>query len=180
MVPLQYAAEYPRFLQNDLPVDTAVGLSWTTRTPTPTHPPPPSEIEKEENPTQKQPDRNSYLSHIKARADREGGVLPSPISIQMNKHRYWWCAAANRADAHRAMVACDWDPYVASSLARATSMPSFDLELCCPPPPLSSLVIISIIHSDFLWPLLTSRGCVCVWKEVTRILLRPLEEGIIP
>lgn len=53
---------------------------------------------------------NFYLSHIKARADREGGVLSSPNLEQMNKIRYWWCAAASRADTHRAMVACDWDP----------------------------------------------------------------------
>lgn len=47
----------------------------------PTHPPPEDEEEKkEEDSTQKQLDRNFYLSCIKARADREGGVLSSPIS----------------------------------------------------------------------------------------------------
>lgn len=84
-MPLQYTAEYPRFLQNDLPVDTAVGLSWTTRTPTPTHPPPPSEKEEKEDSTQKHLDRNFYLSYIKARADREGSVLSSPISNRRTK-----------------------------------------------------------------------------------------------
>lgn len=53
---------------------------------------------KEEDSTQKQLNRNFYLSHIKARADREGGVLSSPNLEQMNKIRYLWCAAASRAD----------------------------------------------------------------------------------
>lgn len=66
---------------------------------------------KEEDSTQKQQDRNFYLSHIKVRADREGGLASPQRTIksyleQMNKIDNWWCDA----DAHRAIVACDWDP----------------------------------------------------------------------
>ena len=95
MVPLQYAAEYPRFLQHE-PVDTGAGISWT-RT----------------GDTQIQQDRVFYLSCIKDRAEREGGLASlyyQLLSRTDELNRYWWCAAASRSDAHRAMVACDWDP----------------------------------------------------------------------
>lgn len=57
MVPLQFAAEYPRFLTPE-PIETATGISWGGG----------------EGDVQRSQDRRYYLSCVRDRAEREGGL----------------------------------------------------------------------------------------------------------
>lgn len=95
MVPLQYAAEYPRFLTFE-PIKTNSGVSWTER--------------KHE---QLYKDRQYYLACIKERAEQERGLAlqyHTALSRVDEVNRYWWYIAASRSDIHKAMVMCDWNP----------------------------------------------------------------------
>lgn len=98
LVPLQFAAVYPRFLTHE-PVK-GEGYDWRAR-----------------NTEQMEQDRAFYLECVKERASREEGN-----SMLMNYYRvlaredeiarYWWLTAASRIDIHRAMAECDWSPPV--------------------------------------------------------------------
>ncbi|KAF6811184.1 hypothetical protein CSOJ01_05863 [Colletotrichum sojae] len=94
LVPLQFAAVYPRFLTHE--PSESDGLDWTAR-----------------DTKQMEQDRAFYLECIRTRANQEGGILLDylrVISRQDEVSRYWWLTAASRIDIHRAMASCEWDP----------------------------------------------------------------------
>jgi len=95
MVPLQFAAEYPRFLTHE-PFETPDGFVWSGH----------DSIAMCE-------DRKFYLDCIRERAESEGGICRQYWQILARSdepRRYWWCAASSRIDVHRAMASCGWNP----------------------------------------------------------------------
>ncbi|KAK4038465.1 hypothetical protein C8A01DRAFT_17461 [Parachaetomium inaequale] len=95
MVPLQFAAVYPRFLTHE-PGEGAQGFSAR-------------------NTRQMKQDRAFYLESVRARARREGGIeldYYRALSRDDEPSRYWWLTAASRIDIHRAMALCSWAPAI--------------------------------------------------------------------
>jgi hypothetical protein len=95
MLPLQFAAMYPRFLTHE-PGEGDPG--FTTR-----------------NTKKMQQDRAYYLECIKERANREGGIELDYYMVLSRKDepsRYWWLTAASRIDIHKAMASCSWAPLI--------------------------------------------------------------------
>ncbi|OBT67922.1 hypothetical protein VE03_02584 [Pseudogymnoascus sp. 23342-1-I1] len=101
MVPLQFAAVYPRFLtyqpsQVCLEKGDVVSFDWSVKY---------TSIMMR--------DRAFYLNCIKRRAYSEGGIaldFYKALDRPGESRRYWWFRAVHQLDAHKAMVACDWDP----------------------------------------------------------------------
>ena len=97
MVPLQFAAEYPKFVTHE-PFETAHGFVWSRHD---------SVMMRE--------DRKVYLECIRERAEREGGIYQQYYQVLARDdepRRHWWCAASNRIDVHKAMAKCGWNPPV--------------------------------------------------------------------
>lgn len=95
MVPLQFAAAYPRFLTHE-PGDGAQGFSVR-------------------NTQQMKEDRAFYLECVKTRATRVGGIeldYYRALSRDDEPGRYWWITAASRIDIHWAMALCSWAPAI--------------------------------------------------------------------
>jgi hypothetical protein len=98
MVPLQFAAEYPRFLTHE-PVQISSGTTvfdWQKKN---------TDIMKR--------DRLFYLDCVRERACSEGGIARDYYQLLARSDecsRYWWFKAISQADIHKAMCACDWDP----------------------------------------------------------------------
>lgn len=101
MLPLQFAAEYPRFLTYE-PVEEHSGVfDWTQR-----------------DTVQMKRDRAFYLECVRIRAETEGGIARDYSGVLARTDevkRYWWYTAASRVDVHRAMAACSWEPPVCRS-----------------------------------------------------------------
>ncbi len=95
MVPLQFAAVYPRFLTHE-PGEGAQGFSVR-------------------NSQQMKQDRAFYLECVRTRATREGGIeldYYRALSRDDEPSRYWWLTAASRIDIHIAMALCSWAPAI--------------------------------------------------------------------
>ncbi|KAF2021332.1 hypothetical protein BU24DRAFT_19415 [Aaosphaeria arxii CBS 175.79] len=98
MVPLQFAAEYPRFLTHE-PVQICPGFTafdWERRD---------TDVMKR--------DRFYYLDCVREIACLEGGIARDYYELLARPdecRRYWWFRAVCQADIHRAMCACDWNP----------------------------------------------------------------------
>jgi len=95
MVPLQFAAVYPRFLTHE-PGEGAQGFSVR-------------------NSRQMKQDRAFYLECVRTRAMREGGIeldYYRVLSRDDEPSRYWWLTAASSIDIHMAMVLCSWAPAI--------------------------------------------------------------------
>ncbi|KAK4132535.1 hypothetical protein BT67DRAFT_443733 [Trichocladium antarcticum] len=93
MVPLQFAAVYPRFLTHE-PREGAQGFSVL-------------------NSRQMKKDRAFYLECVKTRATQEGGIeldYYRALSRDDEPSRYWWLTAASRIDIHIVMALCSWAP----------------------------------------------------------------------
>ena len=94
MVPLQFAATYPRFLTHE-PLQHG-SFDWTAT-----------------DTNRMQKDRLVSRECIRDRAVHEGGVCQVYYDIlcredEINCH--WWFVAISEADKHMAMVSCDWSP----------------------------------------------------------------------
>jgi hypothetical protein len=105
LVPLQFAAAYPRFLTFE-PVKRRE-YDWTARST-----------------WQMAQDRAFYLECVKERAAKEeGNGLFMDYYRALARHdevaRYWWIIAASRIDIHHAMVECDWNPPVARAFSQS-------------------------------------------------------------
>ncbi|KAI1419465.1 hypothetical protein F5Y12DRAFT_247103 [Xylaria sp. FL1777] len=97
MLPLQFAAVYPRFLTHEPGVD---GQGFTRR-----------------NTKQMKQDRDFYLECVKARAIQDGGIVMDyyrVLSREDEPSRHWWFTAASRIDIHKAMASCNWAPPIHS------------------------------------------------------------------
>lgn len=101
MVPLQFAAVYPRFLTHE-PLRDGPGLEnvssfdWNGK-----------------NTHAMKLDRQCYLKCVKERAQIEGGYLKQYYNVLARAdevRRFWWFKAISQADVHQAMVSCDWIP----------------------------------------------------------------------
>jgi hypothetical protein len=101
MVPLQFAAEYPRFLTHEpeqiyLDSHTRTVFEW-----------------RKKNTGMMRRDREFYLNCVKERAASEGGIVDDYYRLLARSdecNRYWWFKAISQADIYEAMCACDWDP----------------------------------------------------------------------
>lgn len=95
MLPLQFAAQYPKFLLRE-PAELQAGdFEWPPITP------------------QMCQDRTFYLNCVKERAEEEGGIVEQyyrVLSRPEEARRHFWHSAVSRIDIHRAMASCDWDP----------------------------------------------------------------------
>ncbi|KAB5570378.1 hypothetical protein GE09DRAFT_1171077 [Coniochaeta sp. 2T2.1] len=94
LVPLQFAAVYPRFLTHE-PDDGAVKFA-------------------SRDTEQMREDRTFYLQCIQGRATREGGIALDYYRVlerEDEPSRYWWFTAASRIGIHKAMVSCGWAPF---------------------------------------------------------------------
>ncbi|KAI5256820.1 hypothetical protein E4T42_01392 [Aureobasidium subglaciale] len=99
MVPLQFAAAYPRFLTHEpRPSTHSSSASFdyaTTNTAT------------------MQQDRLVFRECVQARALSEGGIYQTYYDLLSRKdevNRYWWFKAISEADKHKAMKSCNWAP----------------------------------------------------------------------
>jgi hypothetical protein len=94
LLPLQFAAVYPRFLTYE-PNEGVLGFA-------------------SRDTKQMREDRTYYLKCIHGRATREGGIALDyyrVLSREDEPSRYWWFTAASRIDIHKAMVSCGWAPF---------------------------------------------------------------------
>lgn len=101
MVPLQFAAVYPRFLTyqpSEVRSENGdiVSFEWSVK-----------------HTSIMIRDRAFYLDCVNQRAHSEGGIARDFYKV-LARHdesrRYWWFRAVHQVDAHMAMVACDWNP----------------------------------------------------------------------
>jgi hypothetical protein len=101
MVPLQFAAAYPRFLTHE-PVQICSGsfrktvFDW-----------------QKKNTNMMKRDRQFYLDCVRERACSEGGIAHDYFQLLARSdecRRYWWFKAISEVDIHEAMCTCDWDP----------------------------------------------------------------------
>jgi len=101
MVPLQFAAEYPRFLTHE-PFQIHSGphprtvFDWQKR-----------------NTHMMRRDRQFYLDCVRDKACSVGGIAQDYYQLLARPDecsRYWWFKAINQVDVHVAMCACNWDP----------------------------------------------------------------------
>ncbi|KID97317.1 Protein kinase-like domain protein, partial [Metarhizium majus ARSEF 297] len=103
LVPLQFAAVYPRFLTHE-PLEGQEN-GWTGR-----------------DSEQMELDRAFYLECIQERAIQAQGEglnmlmdYYRVLSREDEIERYFWLTAASRIDIHRAMAKCDWKPPIRRS-----------------------------------------------------------------
>jgi len=95
MVPLQFAAEYPRFLTHE-PVQISSGrtiFDW-----------------QKKNTDMMKRDRQFYLDCVRERACSAGGIAHYYFQLLARSDecgRYWWFKAISQVDIHKAMCACD-------------------------------------------------------------------------
>jgi len=94
MVPLQFAATYPRFLTHE--PQSHGTFDWVTT-----------------NTDCMQKDRLVFRECVRERAIHEGGfcqVYHDILCRDDEVKRYWWFIAISEADKHMAMESCDWNP----------------------------------------------------------------------
>ena len=94
MVPLQFAATYPRFLTHEPRQHGS--FDWVAT-----------------NTDRMQKDRLAFRECIRDRAVREGGVCQDYYDILSGEdgvNLYWWFIAISEADKHMAMESCGWSP----------------------------------------------------------------------
>lgn len=105
MVPLQFAAEYPRFLTHE--PDHAGACIQTT-----------FDWKKKNTDIMKR-DRQFYLDCVRDRALLKGGITHTYYQLLARPDecaRYWWFKAIHQAHIHAAMCACNWDPVIQDTL----------------------------------------------------------------
>ncbi|CAC9892709.1 unnamed protein product, partial [Aureobasidium pullulans] len=94
MVPLQFAATYPRFLTHE--PQSHGTFDWVTT-----------------NTDCMQKDRLVFRECVRERAIHEGGfcqVYHDILCRDDEVNRYWWFIAISEADKHMAMESCNWNP----------------------------------------------------------------------
>jgi hypothetical protein len=104
MIPLQFAATYPRFLTHEPRsggTETHKTFDWAAT-----------------DTDCMQEDRLVFRNCIRDRALLEGGlcqVYHDLLGRDDEVDRYWWFKAISEVDKHRAMETCDWSPKLSSS-----------------------------------------------------------------
>ncbi|CRK38187.1 hypothetical protein BN1723_004413, partial [Verticillium longisporum] len=96
LVPLQFAASYPRFLTHEPDEEGSFTISGHLN-------------------DRLLRDRAFFLGCIKYRALKDDGSSIMQTFYQLLARedqiaRHWWITAASRIDIHHAMVRCDWNP----------------------------------------------------------------------
>lgn len=102
MLPLQFAAAYPRFLTHE-PIErqpeqeSSHNFDWLYR-----------------GPAAMGRDRKFYLDCLEQLAHDSGGVTEQYYDILRRPDeidRYWWIKSVFETNVHQAMVACGWTPH---------------------------------------------------------------------
>lgn len=95
MVPLQFAAAYPRFLTHEPPCKYGP-FDWAAK-----------------NTVCMQEDRLVFRECIRDRAVLQGGlcqIYHDLLCREDEVNRHWWFTAISEPDKHKAMDLCDWSP----------------------------------------------------------------------